>query len=124
MSTSRWLTWTPQRTTEIIEKSLEPRPSKPPKPGFEGFEGSSLGSFSIMEAKEPEIVPLPVAYFQQHDGSGLGSLQQRRGKPDPLWGDPCACGAREWRKLAGPRLECKACGCVVRSEYLAKGGNR
>ena len=82
-------------------------PSEPSKPGSGGFGGPSRGTLPIIEAVGAEA-PSSADFVS--------------GKLDPLWGDPCPCGSREWWKMDGPMLECKDCGRLVRSEYLATGG--
>src|SRR5258708_25075604 len=106
-STSRWLTWTPTKIVGTIEKGPEMGPSEPSKPGSGGFGSPSWGVLPMIDGAGPKT-PL--------------SADLVSGKLDPLWGDPCPCGSREWWKMRGPVLECKACGRSVRSEYLATGG--
>src|SRR4051812_38586590 len=103
-STSRWLTWTPTGIAGTIAKGPELGPSEPSKLGSGGFGSPSRGTLPIIDT---------VGRLTPHLGSG---------ELDPLWGDPCMCGSREWLKMPGPMLECKDCGRIVRSEYLATGG--
>jgi hypothetical protein len=111
MSISRWLTWTPPRTTETTGKCLEPEPSKPPKSPFEGFGGRCSGVPAFVEARFRKNV--------EDDRD-----KQRSIACDPLWGDPCSCGGRDWhRKELDPNLQCLNCGRVVYSHYL-DGGQR
>jgi hypothetical protein len=112
MTVSRWLTWTPGRSNEITDKQLEPEPSKLPKPGFEGFGGSRPGKFSVIEQR-----------FHYHNGNvSRNSDRPRREALDPLWGDPCSCGGRDWRRKGwSPNLQCLDCGRVVHSDYLHNG---
>jgi hypothetical protein len=111
MSVSRWLTWTPlRRTIDVLGKHLELELPKPPKMLSEGFGGWSWDSSSISEqrihknGRDDRVHELPVTL-------------------DPLWGDPCSCGGRDWHRIArSPHLECLTCGRVVYSDYLDKGG--
>jgi len=105
MSPPRWLTWTPEAS--IMEKTPVPELTKPTKPDFVSFVGPKVGAFPIIEASEFEQSPIRTWPFER----------QPRQDFDPLWGDPCPCGFREWWKLPGPVLKCKACGCVVQSKY-------
>lgn len=116
-STSRWLTWIPPTTSEIRETRLDVEPPKPSKHGCEGFEGSSADTFSIIEPTEPKATP----HFERRDETECG-LDRPLDKVDPLWGDPCPCGSRDWRMMSDAMLECIVCGKVVRSDYLATGG--
>jgi hypothetical protein len=87
---SRWLTWTPE--APIIEKTPNPPLPKLTKPDCVSSVSAHLDPFPIIEP--------------------AGGAP--KGDPDPMMGDPCPCGSREWWKLAGPTVECKACGRTVR----------
>ena len=106
-SSSRWLTWIPTRIAGTIEKGPDLGPSEPSKLDSGGFGSARRGALPIIKAASQET-PLSVDFVS--------------GKLDPLWGDPCPCGSREWLKMPGPMLKCKDCGRIVRSEYLATGG--
>jgi hypothetical protein len=113
MSTSRWLTWTPEAS--IMQKTPDPELTKPTKPDFVSFVSPHVGTFPITERAKLES--------EQSVSRTWPIKRQPRQDCDPLWGDPCPCGSREWWKLPGPILKCQACGCMVRSKYLASGGS-
>jgi hypothetical protein len=131
MSLSRWLNWTPGMPITGEDRYAEL--TKPPKPEFVSFVSCATGPSAAIEVTVRQVVFLPVPcvcsekllpHFRHHDGSGPETDHWRAPVLDPLWGDACPCGGREWRKLDGPKLECALCRRVVRSEYLVKGGTR
>jgi len=73
--------------------------------------------WTIVESFKTDTTPEPIPA----ESESVPVEQQPREDFDPLWGDPCPCGSREWRKLPGPILECQACGGLVRSRYLVCG---
>ena len=111
---------------------------------WEIVEKFNPGNFGCSDSAERVLVPIPAEsepaqysrlypapapktfpHFQHQDGTSPGALQQPRAEFDPLWGDPCSCGSRDWqRKGCSANLECLRCGGVVHSEYLATGGKR
>jgi hypothetical protein len=111
MSPSRWLTWTPEAS--MMQKTSDPELTKPTKPGFVSFVSPHVGASPIIERAKLESEESVTRTWPVK--------RQSRQDFDPLWGDPCPCGSREWWKLPGPILECKACGRSARSEYLARG---
>lgn len=132
MKTSHWLNWTPG--TPITGEDRYAELTKLPKTEFVSFVSSAIGPSAAIEVTVRQVVFLTapcvcseklLPHFRHHDGSGPAA-DYWRARPvlDPLWGDLCPCGGREWRKLDGPKLECALCHRVVRSEYLVKGGTR
>jgi hypothetical protein len=115
-TSSRWLSWTPPRPIGTIGSRSDLSPSEPSKPSFGGLEGLSPSMFPIIEATTPDTIPIASRARAEE---ALSHVQEHH-QLDPLWGDSCRCGAREWRKMAGPMLRCIACGRIATSEYLAK----
>ncbi len=131
LSMQRWLTWTP--ASMLTSASLELSPPEPPKPSFGGFGGASPAISRIVSDAEPAVQPLPTASEVEPQGCAgrtqpramSGDTSQRALALDPLWGHPCNCGSRDWRRVeSNSKLECLMCGQLVRSMYLAGGGDK
>jgi hypothetical protein len=76
-----------------------------------------------MTAKELAIKALERNGRRNDDGTAAQNDRSithdaRNGSFDPLLGDPCPCGSRDWHQLSGRMLMCDGCGRKVVTAWI------